>query len=103
MTHLLVTELEQVPPLKENLTTDDNAGRIGNKTYDGKSAHALSAGALANYRNTFAFIDIIGEIVDCLYLSFSSEKRGSQVFYFQNFLSDGPSPHFSYFVIKLSS
>lgn len=101
MTHFFFIELQKVASLKNNLATDNNTRGIGNKAYDRKSAHALSTGALTNHCHTFTLVDIVGEVVDCLYLSFSSEERGSQVFYFQNFFSDGLSPHFFYFIVRL--
>jgi len=88
VTHLLVGELEEVPSLKDNLATNDDTWRIGNKTQDGKSTHALAAGTLSNQPYTFPLIDIIGKTINGSDFSFVGVEVRFQVLNFKNFLCD---------------
>lgn len=83
MAHFLLTNLEKVLPIKDNLTADNNARRVGNKAQDRKSAHALATSTLTNEADTLPFVDIIRQAINGFYLAFLGVEIGSQVFYFK--------------------
>lgn len=102
MTYFILTELEEVFIIEDNLAADNNARRIGDKTHNGHSAHALAAGTLPDQSNALPLIDVVGDAINGSYLPFLSVEVGFEVFDFQQFLSDILLPHFAANLLSVS-
>jgi len=97
VTHFIVTDLEEVTSLEENLTANDDSRGIGNQTQKRKSTYALSTGTFADQTYRLSFINVIGNTINCPDLSFLGVEVCLEVFNFENFLCDVSSPRFYYF------
>ena len=97
MAHSLLTDLEKILPLKDNLPTDDNTGRIGNKAHNRKSTHTLATGTLADETNAFSLLNVVRQAVDRSKLTILHVEIGLKVFYLQYFLCDVYSPPLLHF------
>ena len=92
MAHFLLTDLEEVLPVEDNLTTDDNSWGIGDKAHNREGTHALATGTLTNETYALSLIYMIREVINCPDFPILSVEIGSQVLDFKYFLCDVSLP-----------
>ena len=81
--HIVHVNLQDVLALKEEFSTHNFSGRVGDQAHQRQGAHALAAAAFTHKAKGFSLLNLVRNPVNRLNYTFKGVEIGSKVFDFQ--------------------